>query len=183
MSRFLSENYAKLVPYVPGEQVNEKVIKLNTNESPYPPSPEVIDAVNKNEISMLNLYPDPTCKVLKEKLAEKVDEIIADKAPGAIAAIVEVPVMMFYSRIRAELGIRRILILCGWAWFLKNLLTAFAVAPAMVYAAQLAEKLEMLIENPEERVRMGKNARRCAEERFDRKNSYQELIDVILKGE
>ena len=49
--------------------------------------------------------------------------------------------------------------------------------------ADLAEKLEMLIENPEERVRLGKNARRCAEERFDRKNSYQELIDVILKGE
>ncbi len=72
MSKFLSSRLKDLSAYTPGEQPRErKYIKLNTNESPYPPSPEVIDAVNKNEISMLNLYPDPTCKSLKEKLAER----------------------------------------------------------------------------------------------------------------
>ena len=47
MSSFLSKNYEKLVPYVPGEQVNTKVIKLNTNESPFPPSPKVLQALTE----------------------------------------------------------------------------------------------------------------------------------------
>lgn len=48
-------------------------------------------------------------------------------------------------------------------------------------AADLAGKLEQLLEDPALRQEMGHNARRCAEERFDRKTSYQELIDCILK--
>ena len=59
----------------------------------------------------------------------------------AIAAMLEVPVMLFYSRIRKALGLRNILILCGWAWFVKNALTAFAVSPVMIYAAQTLQAL------------------------------------------
>lgn len=44
-------------------------MKLNTNESPYPPSPAVVAAISAEEVSRLNLYPDPTGRVLKEKLA------------------------------------------------------------------------------------------------------------------
>ena len=72
MSRFLSERYASLAPYVPGEQPRDKqYIKLNTNESPYPPSHEVIAAVGREEMADLRLYSDPDCKVLKEKLAAR----------------------------------------------------------------------------------------------------------------
>ena len=57
--------------YVPGEQPRDrKYIKLNTNESPFPPSPGVIRAISTEETSLLNLYPDPTCTALKEKLAK-----------------------------------------------------------------------------------------------------------------
>lgn len=47
----------------------------------------------------------------------------------------------------------------------------------------LADKLQRLIEDKKLRFEMGNNARRCAEEKFDRQNSYKEIIDVILKGE
>lgn len=58
--------------YVPGEQPqDQKYIKLNTNESPYPPSPEVIAAINQEAVANLRLYCDPECKVLKQKLADR----------------------------------------------------------------------------------------------------------------
>ena len=70
MSRFLSEEYRLLKEYVPGEQPQDKkYIKLNTNESPFPPSPSVIEAVSKEEVEKLCLYSDPESRVLKEKLA------------------------------------------------------------------------------------------------------------------
>lgn len=70
MSRFINQKYASLEAYTPGEQPRErKYIKLNTNESPYPPSRGVIEAISDREAALLNLYPDPTCKALKEKLA------------------------------------------------------------------------------------------------------------------
>lgn len=69
MSRFFSTSHSSLVPYVPGEQLNDKkYIKLNTNESPYLPSPAVLKAVTE-EASRLMLYPDPDCKPLIEKLS------------------------------------------------------------------------------------------------------------------
>ncbi len=72
MSKFLSNRLKNLSAYTPGEQPRDrKYIKLNTNESPYPPSPQVIQAVDSAEVSSLNLYPDPTCKALKEKLAAR----------------------------------------------------------------------------------------------------------------
>lgn len=71
MSRFLSERFQSLEPYVPGEQPSDrKYIRLNTNESPYPPPPEVMDAVTPGEIAALNLYPSHSGADLIAKLAE-----------------------------------------------------------------------------------------------------------------
>ena len=70
MSRYLNPAYSNLEAYVPGEQPRDMVyIKLNTNESPYPPAPAVLDAVNRAEVERLRLYSDPECTVLREKLA------------------------------------------------------------------------------------------------------------------
>lgn len=70
MSRFIKNCYAGLNAYVPGEQPKDgEYIKLNTNESPFAPSGGVIAAVNSEEVKKLRLYSDPTCGVLKEKLA------------------------------------------------------------------------------------------------------------------
>ena len=70
MSRFLSEKYAALKPYTPGEQPRDmKYVKLNTNESPFPPSPAVVSAVSR-EAGRLNLYCDPECTELKAEAAE-----------------------------------------------------------------------------------------------------------------
>ena len=70
MSKFLSEKYKGFEAYVPGEQPQDKkYIKLNTNESPYPPSEGVLKAVNSSEVADLRLYSDPECKVLREKIA------------------------------------------------------------------------------------------------------------------
>ena len=71
MSRFLAKKYRTLDAYTPGEQPRDKrYIKLNTNEFPYPPAPDVIAAVDANVISDLRLYSDPTAKNLKEALAK-----------------------------------------------------------------------------------------------------------------
>ena len=71
MSRFLSARFADLEAYVPGEQPQDmQYVKLNTNESPFPPAPAVLEAVNSAEISRLNLYPDPEGNALRQKLAE-----------------------------------------------------------------------------------------------------------------
>lgn len=70
MSRFLSERLSALEAYVPGEQPKiKRCIKLNTNESPYPPPRCVTDAVGTQEIEDLRLYSDPESTVLKTKLA------------------------------------------------------------------------------------------------------------------
>ena len=70
MSRFLSPRFAALKQYVPGEQPqNRSFIKLNTNESPYPPSPEVVEAISRGEVEKLRLYSDPQCRVLRQTLA------------------------------------------------------------------------------------------------------------------
>lgn len=71
MSRFLNDKYSKLVAYTPGEQPQDKkYIKLNTNESPYPPSEGVLKAVNASEAADLRLYSDPECRKLKEAIAD-----------------------------------------------------------------------------------------------------------------
>ncbi len=71
MSKFLNEKFSSLERYVPGEQPQDKkYIKLNTNESPFPPSPKVIEGLNNEEKEKLCLYCDPECKGLKKALAD-----------------------------------------------------------------------------------------------------------------
>ena len=70
MSRFLNKKYENLEAYTPGEQPQDmKYIKLNTNESPFPPSKGVLEAVNKDQAALLRLYSDPECKILRKALA------------------------------------------------------------------------------------------------------------------
>lgn len=70
MSKFWSQVVRELEPYVPGEQPQiDGLIKLNTNESPYPPSPEVIKLMTHDAIDRLRLYPDPNSKKLKNTIA------------------------------------------------------------------------------------------------------------------
>ncbi len=70
MSKFFSDRFSALIPYTPGEQPQErKFIKLNTNESPFPPSPGVIRAVAE-EAGWLQLYSDPESRLVTKALAD-----------------------------------------------------------------------------------------------------------------
>jgi histidinol-phosphate aminotransferase len=63
-------NIRKVVPYVPGEQPkNQKVIKLNTNENPYPPSPKVAEVLSQMGTDTMRKYPDPAAQRLVEAIA------------------------------------------------------------------------------------------------------------------
>ena len=71
MSRFLSAQHKALVPYTPGEQpTGRQYIKLNTNESPFPPSPHAV-AYAAEAAKSLELYSDPTCSALCEAFAKQ----------------------------------------------------------------------------------------------------------------
>ncbi|MBP3702073.1 MAG: aminotransferase class I/II-fold pyridoxal phosphate-dependent enzyme, partial [Lachnospiraceae bacterium] len=64
------KNIRKVVPYTPGEQPNRSsMVKLNTNENPYPPAPEVREALDGIEPDSLRLYPDPAASMLVKALA------------------------------------------------------------------------------------------------------------------
>ncbi len=64
------KNIRKVVPYVPGEQPKQQdIIKLNTNENPYPPSPSVYEAMKRIDPGRMRLYPDPSCRMLVNGLA------------------------------------------------------------------------------------------------------------------
>lgn len=70
MSKFFSEKYSKLEAYTPGEQPKDmQYIKLNTNESPFPPSSSVIESA-REEAGKLMLYSDPECTPLVKKASE-----------------------------------------------------------------------------------------------------------------
>ncbi len=70
MSKYFTQKYRNLVPYTPGEQPQDKkYIKLNTNESPFPPSESVSAAVEK-DIGNLRLYSDPECTALRAQMSE-----------------------------------------------------------------------------------------------------------------
>ena len=71
MSRFISQEADRLAPYTPGEQPTDaQYVKLNTNESPFPPSPKVVKAISRAELLKLNLYSDPTCEKLRAAVAK-----------------------------------------------------------------------------------------------------------------
>ena len=65
----LYDNIRRVTPYIPGEQPAGKVIKLNTNECPYAPSPRVAEAIAACDADRLRLYPEPDCLSLKEVIA------------------------------------------------------------------------------------------------------------------
>lgn len=73
--RFWSPEVRDLEPYVPGEQPKiQNLLKLNTNENPYPPSPKVVDAVQAvltHQADALRLYPDPDATALKQAIAKQ----------------------------------------------------------------------------------------------------------------
>lgn len=73
--RFWSPEVRELEPYVPGEQPKiQNLLKLNTNENPYPPSPKVVEAVQEvlhEQADVLRLYPDPDATVVKQAIAKQ----------------------------------------------------------------------------------------------------------------
>ena len=77
MSRFWSKVVGTLTPYVPGEQPKiANLIKLNTNENPYPPSPKVLTTIQAElgaDAARLRLYPDPNADLLKAAIARTYD--------------------------------------------------------------------------------------------------------------
>lgn len=71
MSKFWSPFVKDLVPYVPGEQPKmTRLVKLNTNENPYGPSPKALAAIREQISDDLRLYPDPNCDALKQAIAD-----------------------------------------------------------------------------------------------------------------
>jgi histidinol-phosphate aminotransferase len=71
MSKYWSEIVHRLTPYVPGEQPKlDNLVKLNTNENPYGPSPKVIEALKLEAADSLRLYPDPNSDRLKSTIAD-----------------------------------------------------------------------------------------------------------------
>lgn len=91
MSKFLSYKYKNIKPYVPGEQPqNIDYIKLNTNENPYPPSKEILNIINENNLNSLYKYCDPEVSKLKEAIAKyykvKKEQIIVGNGSDEILA-------------------------------------------------------------------------------------------------
>lgn len=71
MKEFWSDRIRSLTPYTPGEQPkDQKFIKLNTNENPYPPAPGVLEAIRASADAGLRLYPDPDASMLRQALAK-----------------------------------------------------------------------------------------------------------------
>lgn len=91
MKEFWSPRIRDITPYVPGEQPRGRVfIKLNTNESPYPPSDKVLEAIKAAADESLRLYPDPECLGLRQAAAErfelKAEQVFAGNGSDEILA-------------------------------------------------------------------------------------------------
>lgn len=92
MYRFWSEGLKALKPYVPGEQPKDRsVIKLNTNENPYPPSPKALAAARNAADADLRLYPDPDASALKAVIARHhgvaVENVFAGNGSDEVLAV------------------------------------------------------------------------------------------------
>jgi histidinol-phosphate aminotransferase len=88
---FWNKRVKSLSPYVPGEQPRRPgLVKLNTNENPYPPSPKVIEAIREAAAEDLRLYPDPGCAALRDAVADsygvKVGEVFAGNGSDEVLA-------------------------------------------------------------------------------------------------
>ena len=93
MSKYWSKMAAKAEPYIPGEQPKERTyIKLNTNENPYGPSPQVIEAISAVTDERMRLYPDPTCEALTDTIAQyygrNKDEVFVGNGSDEVLAFV-----------------------------------------------------------------------------------------------
>lgn len=91
MSKFWSAVVHKLTPYVPGEQPKlNNLVKLNTNENPYGPSPRVIEALKLEAAETLRLYPDPNSEALKTAIAAvhhlNVDQVFVGNGSDEVLA-------------------------------------------------------------------------------------------------
>src|SRR4030095_2556998 len=69
---FVRPNIREMSGYAPGEQpeIGQRVVKLNTNENPFPPSPKVLQAIQNTEPEMLRRYPNPTADVFRSAAAK-----------------------------------------------------------------------------------------------------------------
>src|SRR5439155_15762505 len=90
--QFIRPLIQRLHAYVPGEQPKiSGLIKLNTNENPYPPPPKVLAAIKKSADARLRLYPNPTAEPLREQLAKlhgcKPENIIMGNGSDELLAI------------------------------------------------------------------------------------------------
>jgi len=88
---FWSPRIGALEPYVPGEQPRiANLVKLNTNENPYPPSPLAVDAIQQAAANGLERYPDPTSLALREAVARRhgltVDQVFAGNGSDEVLA-------------------------------------------------------------------------------------------------
>ncbi len=91
MSKFWSPRVRELTPYIPGEQPRERLIKLNTNENPYPPAPGVGAVLRDYPPDHLRLYPDPESRALREALAGEfgveVDQVFVGNGSDEVLAL------------------------------------------------------------------------------------------------
>ncbi len=92
MNRYIAKNIAALTAYTPGEQPQDRgMIKLNTNENPYPPSPKVAAALTSFTAERLRLYPDPRAMTLRRRVAEihncRVEQVFVGNGSDEILAL------------------------------------------------------------------------------------------------
>ena len=87
MSRFFSQRYRDLTPYTPGEQPKDTLyLKLNTNESPFPPSP-LAQKYAKNASGSLNLYSDPESTILRIAIRVNAPSLLRSTSASRIVRI------------------------------------------------------------------------------------------------
>ena len=91
MNKFWSSMVKRTEPYVPGEQVvGQDIVKLNTNENPYPPSPKVMEAIHGEMERNLQLYPSPTAEGLRETIGQRygltADEVFVGNGSDEVLA-------------------------------------------------------------------------------------------------